>query len=83
MWKKNMSAEEAAQVIERFLNETYLDYPGEWGDFVDTTQADKIVEGYRKRCLELDPLVNRPDPQDRAARQELIAIMTELRSRGE
>lgn len=79
MWKKDMSTEEAAQIIERFLNDKYNDYPGEWGDFVDTPQSDPVVECYRKRCRELDPLVNRPGAQDSAALTELKSIIDALR----
>jgi hypothetical protein len=82
MWKADMSTEEAAQIIERFLNDTYDGYPGEWGDFVETAQRDQTVERYRKRCLELDPLVNRPGTQDEAAVEELRSILRALRCGG-
>jgi hypothetical protein len=80
MWKKDMNTEEAAQIIERFLNEIYSDYPGEWGDFVDVPQENQVVERYRRRCRELDPLVNRPGIQDGAAIEELRSIIKALRS---
>ena len=80
MWKKEMSVEEAAQLIERFLNSQYEGYPGEWSDFVDSPQRDKIVERYRKRCYELDPLVNRPGVQDQTANDELKTIVDALGS---
>ena len=47
-WKGDMTPEEAARVIERFL-----DGPSdsiEWCDFAETRQEDPRVEGYRKRC---------------------------------
>jgi hypothetical protein len=80
MWKKELSAEEAAQIIARFLNDTYSHYPGEWSDFVESKQRDPLVERYRKRCDELDPLVNRPGEMDAAAVAELRSIMAELRT---
>ena len=74
-----MSPEEAAQVIERFLA-SESDYPQEWNDFVETRQQDQAVELYRKRCYELDPLVNRPDPQEQSAVEELHSIIQKLRN---
>jgi hypothetical protein len=79
MWKKNMSSEDAAQIIDRFLSDSSL-YPQEWNDFVDTPQRDERVEPYRKRCYELDPLVNRPGDQDASAVGELKSIIEALRS---
>ena len=58
-----MSGEEAAQVIERFV-EGCSRYPQEWNDFVETPQRDKTFEGYRRQCYELGPLVNRPGDMD-------------------
>ena len=78
-WKGDMSPEEAAQVIERFLAETEL-YPFEWTDFAETRQQDPRVERYRKRCDRLSPLVNRPGEMDKAAVAELRSIIRELRS---
>jgi hypothetical protein len=49
MWKKNLTANEAAKVIERFLENCSL-YPQEWNDFVDTPQLDKVVENFRLEC---------------------------------
>jgi hypothetical protein len=79
MWKKDMSSEEAAQIVERFLSDNSL-YPQEWNDFVETTQQDKKVEYYRTRCEDLDPLVNRPEGPDEAAVIELKSIIQALRS---
>ena len=73
-----MRPEEAARVIERFL-----DGPSdsiEWCDFAETKQEDARVELYRKRCDELSPLVNRPGGMDEAAVAELRSIIKELRS---
>ncbi len=74
-----MSGEEAAQVIERFLEGRSL-YDQEWNDFVDARQSDKRVESCRRRCDELAPLVNCPGPQDPAALAELHSIIRALRS---
>jgi hypothetical protein len=79
MWKRNMSSEEAAQVIKRFLARE-SDYPQEWNDFVETRQQGHIVELYRKRCYELDPLVNRPNPPEQPAVEELHSIIQRLRN---
>ena len=80
MWKRNMNTLEVAHLIERFLENKSL-YSQEWNDFVDTSQDDQVVNGYRKRCYELDPLVNRPDEPDPKAVAELRGIINELRSR--
>jgi hypothetical protein len=77
-WKRDMSPQEAAQVIERFLAETEL-YPFEWTDFAETKQQDPRVEPYRKRCDKLSPLVNRPGEMDEAAVAELKSMIEELR----
>ncbi|MGE0109037.1 MAG: hypothetical protein AB7S81_04645 [Bdellovibrionales bacterium] len=55
MWKNNMNSEEVAGVIERFLEEK-SSYFMEWNNFVDTTQDDEIIDSYRERCYELDPI---------------------------
>ena len=78
-WKRDMSPEEAAQVIERFLAETEQ-YPFEWTDFAETKQQDPRVETYGKRCDKLSPLVNRPGQMDEAAVVELRSIVEKLRS---
>ena len=79
MWKKDMSPEEAAQVIERFLAGTSL-YLQEWNDFAETGQKNARVERHRERCDDLSPLVNRPGEMDQAAVSELRSIIEELRS---
>jgi hypothetical protein len=73
-----MSPEEAAQVIERFLDGPRDSI--EWCDFAETKQEDARVELYRKRCDELSLLVNRPGGMDEAAVAELRSIIKELRS---
>ncbi len=80
MWKKNMDSDEAAQIIERFLENRSF-YPQEWNDFVETPQHDKTIEGYRQQCYELDPLVNRPGDPDPQAIARLKSIVESLRSR--
>jgi hypothetical protein len=77
-WKPDMTAEEAARVIERFLDGTSDSI--EWCDFAETRQRDLRVEPYRTRCDELSPLVNRPGEMDEAAVVELRSIVGELRS---
>jgi hypothetical protein len=77
-WKPDMTPEEAAAVIERFLVGTPDSI--EWCDFAETTQRYPLVERYRKRCDKLSPLVNRPGEMDKAAVAELKSIITELRS---
>ncbi len=79
MWTKNMSSEEAAAVVERFLEDRSL-YPQEWNDFVETPQNDRVVEGYRRQCYELDALVNRPGDVDSKAVEQLKSIIKSLRS---
>jgi hypothetical protein len=79
MWKKNMNREEAAQLIERFL-ESRSRYPQEWNDFVDTRQQDGVIDDYRRQCYELDPLVNRPGVPDPEAVARLKGIIQRLRS---
>ena len=74
-----MTSEDAAEVIERFLADVGL-YRQEWNDFVETPQRDKKVEFLRKRCHELDPLVNRPGEPDGLAIAELKSFVAALRS---
>lgn len=64
-------------MIDRFL-ENRLAYPQEWNDFVERSQKDPDVEVYRKKCYELDPLVNCPDPVDQDALTELRLLAKEL-----
>lgn len=75
---KQKTAGEIASLIERFLNGASL-YPQEWNDFVETRHPDTHLDSYRKRCDELSPQVNCPDPQDAKALAELRSIVDELR----
>jgi hypothetical protein len=81
MWKKNMNSEEAAQLIERFVERRSL-YPQEWNDFVDASQEHSVIENCRLLCEELDPLVNRPGLPDPDAIARLKKIIEHLRSGG-
>jgi len=76
--RKPKTAAETADIVERFLNGKSL-YPQEWNDFVECTHGDAYLDAYRKRCYELDPLVNCPDPQDARALEELRGIVHDLR----
>ena len=72
-----MSLQEVAELIERFLEHKSL-YPQEWNDFVDTPQQDQEVDVYRKRCHQLDPMVNRPgnpDPESVAKLRSIIGVL--------
>src|SRR6266516_1849546 len=69
---------EVAELIERFL-ENRLTYQQEWNDFVECREPDAVVDSYRKRCYDLDALVNRPDPVDEDAVAQLRGILLELR----
>jgi hypothetical protein len=75
---KARTAAQIADIIERFLNENSL-YPQEWNDFVECSQPEERLDCYRKKCYELDPLVNSPDPQDPKAIEELRIMVVELR----
>jgi hypothetical protein len=77
--RKEKTAGEVASLIERFLNGTSL-YPQEWNDFVECGHLDRMLDSYRKRCHELDPLVKCPDPQDAKALGELRGMVDELRN---
>jgi hypothetical protein len=77
-FRKPMTADEIADVIERFLDGSSA-YPQEWNDFVECPHAEPQLDSYRKRCDVLDPEVNCPDPQDPAAIVELRKMVAELR----
>jgi hypothetical protein len=76
--KRVLGASEAADLIERFLDRKEL-YPQEWNDFVEATKVQPEVELAQKRCYELDPRANRPDPPDPEALAELKKIVSALR----
>ena len=77
--KRNKTEPEVADLIERFLEGRSL-YPQEWNDFVDSSQRSEKVESYRKRCYELDAIVNRPGAPDAEAVAELKEMIRSLRS---
>lgn len=75
---KRLTKLETARLIEDFLNGASL-YPQQWNDFVETKQHDREIDGFRKRCYELDPLVNRPGDPDPEAAMELRSMIQTLR----
>jgi hypothetical protein len=80
--RRDKTGSEIADLIERFLDGKSL-YPQEWNDFVESSQHDKKLDVYRKRCDQLDPLVNRPGDMDPTAVAELREMVDELRRLGE
>ena len=76
--KNQKTPGQIADIVERFLNGSSC-YPQEWNDLVDCGLSDPILEAFRRRCEQLDPLVNSPAPQDFDAIAELRAIIKELR----
>jgi hypothetical protein len=76
--RKSKNATEIADVVERFLSGASL-YPQEWNDFIESRHPDAHLDSYRKRCYELDPLVNCPNPQDNKALADLRRMVDELR----
>lgn len=77
-----MTPSEAADLIERFLNNAPA-YPQEWNDFIEARRVDQRVEQLRKKCYELDPLLNHPGDPDGKAIEELKMIVLELRRMGD
>jgi hypothetical protein len=75
---RRRTAEEIAGIIERFLNQN-SPYSQEWNDFVECREPDSRLDAFRKRCDELDPLVNCPAPQDAKAIAELRSMVGQLR----
>lgn len=78
MMRRVLQPVDSADLIDRFLNHSEL-YPQEWNDFIEAVKVDPSVEPFRKRCYELDPLVNRPDEPDLDAVAELKQIALTLR----
>jgi hypothetical protein len=74
-----MNSLEAAGVVERFL-QGKSSYQQEWNDFVDTPQKRTEVESIRRRCYQLDPMVNLPSGSDPVAITELESIVLALRT---
>lgn len=79
MWKKNMTSEEVAQLIERFLDNQSL-YPQEWNDFVDTPQTSPVIEAYRRQCEDLEHRFNYQSEPDEIALAQLQEMIVRLRS---
>jgi hypothetical protein len=77
--RRDKTRHKVADLIERFLEDKSL-YPQEWNDFVDSSQRYKEVDVCRKRCYELDPLVNRSGPPDPNAIAELRNLVKQLRT---
>jgi hypothetical protein len=77
---RDKSLKEVAEIIARFL-EGKSTYPQEWNDFIEISLADKIVDAYRIRCYELDPIVNRPGQRDAKAIAELKSMVETLRAK--
>jgi hypothetical protein len=80
MASRRLNARDISDLIQRFLDRKSL-YPQEWNDFVESSQQDPQMDSYRKRCYELDPLVNRPGKQDPVAIAALRSVVEELRSK--
>ena len=78
MWSPNLNPKKAAELLERYLSDS-SEYPQEWNDFIDTSQTDPLVESFRKRCKELETLVNREGKIDAAAMAELKSIIETLK----
>ena len=76
--RKSKNATEIADIVARFLSGTSL-YPQEWNNFIECRHPDAHLDSYRKRCYELDSLVNCPGPQDTKALAELRSVVGELR----
>jgi len=79
--RKPRTATEIAGIIERFLDGSSL-YPQEWNDFVECPERDERLDPYRRKCYELDSLVNCPAPQNPKAITELRNMVEELRRLG-
>jgi hypothetical protein len=73
-----INSSEAADLIDRFV-EGRSSYPQEWNDFVEGKHVSPEVEPFRRRCSELDPLVNCPGIPDGDAVIELKAASRALR----
>jgi hypothetical protein len=76
--RKNLTVHDVGRIIERFLGNS-LRYSQEWNDFVDIKQRKPESERLRRRCYDLDPLVNRPGDIDESALAELRSIAASAR----
>jgi hypothetical protein len=79
MSRRDLSREQIADLIERFLN-NQLAHPQEWNDFIDCSQKSVQMDRYRKVCYEFDPLVNSHEPQDLVALERLQNLVIELQN---
>jgi hypothetical protein len=79
MSRRDLSGEQIADLIERFLNSRSA-YPQEWNDFIECSQKTVQMDHYRKACYELDPLVNSHKPQYPLALEKLRNLFIELRN---
>jgi len=75
---KQKTRSEVADLIVRFI-ENRSSYPQEWNDFVECRHSDPAVEHVRKRCHDLDPLVNCPGPQNKDALEETRTLAERLK----
>jgi hypothetical protein len=55
--RKMLITPEVADLIERFLDGQEK-YPQEWNYFIEAGSVEQRAERFKKRCYELDPLVN-------------------------
>jgi hypothetical protein len=76
--RRSRTESEVADLIERFLDGRSA-YPQEWNDFVECSEPDPMLDVYRRKCYELDPEVNRPEPADEQAVEELRQMIEQLR----
>jgi hypothetical protein len=65
--------------VQRFLDGTSV-YPDEWNDFIKRENPSVRLDSYRRRCLDLDPFVNRTAQPDPKAQAELRKMVEELRT---
>ena len=78
--RRSRTKTEVADLVERFLDNRES-YPQEWNDFVESSEPDPTIDAYRKKCYDLDPLVNSHEPADEDAVRELSRIIEELRGK--
>lgn len=76
--RKNLTVHDVGHIIERFLADSPR-YAQEWNDFVEGKQRRPGSERFRRRCNELDPLVNGPGDVAEAALAELRSMAVSAR----
>lgn len=76
--RKNLTVHDVGHIIERFLADSPR-YAQEWNDFVEGKQRRPESERLRRRCNELDPLVNGPGDVAEAALAELRSMAVSAR----